>query len=88
MIIIMFNGTSRTTNTIGEVGMISQVIVRITILIFNVKVAKETNDSQNTSYDNLNYRNQFHNCNIKVNSKDHNIVCIIFFIYCILVKVL
>lgn len=88
MIIIMFNDTSRATNTIGEVGLISQVNVRVTILIVNVKVAKETNDSQNTSYGNLNYKNQFHSCKIKVNSKDHNIACIIFFIYYILVKVL
>jgi hypothetical protein len=55
MIIIMFNDTSRTTNTIGEFEMIFQVIVRIILLVFNVKDAKETNDSQNTSYDNLNY---------------------------------
>ncbi len=84
----MFNDISRTTNTIGEVEMISWVIVRVIVLIFNVKVAKETNDSQHTSYDNLNYKNQFHSCNIKVNSKDHNIACINFFIYYIPVKVL
>ncbi len=84
----MFNDTSRTTNTIGEVGIISQVIVGVTIFVFNVKFAKETNDSQNTFYDNLNYINQFHSCNNKVNSKDHNIACINFFISYILVKVL
>jgi len=84
----MFNDTSITTNIIGKVEMISQVIVRVMVLVFNVKVAKEANDSQNTSYDNSNYKNQFHSCNIKVNSKDHNIACINFFIYYILVTIL